>query len=238
LSRPAWWSGNGQQSDMPAALTEVGVVISSSVRESFHLGVVEGAASGAVPVVRDWPFFAGRKASARALFPAGWVVGSPAEAAERIRAATASEEVWRGRRPGRVRPGDQRLGLGRRPPGIDRVVLDAAEPMWPCPQDQQLKRDGTPAVRSYTFGCRRDDGRRTMTRRSMESTVGTEPVRPAPHRHARRQRGERRLAGAEDRRSAADAGWDVTLIGRSPNAPRRRGSWATPRSSWSGCRAR
>jgi hypothetical protein len=70
------------------------VIVSSSVRESFHCGLVEGAASGAVPVVRDWPFFAGRPHGARTVFPADWVVATPEEAADRIRALTATEDVW------------------------------------------------------------------------------------------------------------------------------------------------
>jgi glycosyltransferase involved in cell wall biosynthesis len=85
----------GHTDDVPGALTGVGVVLSSSVRESFHLGVVEGAASGAVPVVRDWPFFAGRARSARSIFPADWIVETPVEAADRIVEHTASEEIWR-----------------------------------------------------------------------------------------------------------------------------------------------
>lgn len=85
----------GHVDDVPGVLSDLGVILSSSVRESFHCALVEGAASGAVPVVRDWPFFAGRETGARTLFPADWVVGTPAEAAERIRAATASEDVWR-----------------------------------------------------------------------------------------------------------------------------------------------
>ena len=82
----------GHTDDVPAALTDIGVVVSSSVRESFHIGLVEGAASGAVPVVRDWPFFPG---SARRLFPESWVVANPTEAADRILAATATEQSWR-----------------------------------------------------------------------------------------------------------------------------------------------
>jgi glycosyltransferase involved in cell wall biosynthesis len=85
----------GQTDDVPGALTDVGVILSTSVRESFHLGLVEGAASGAVPVVRDWPFFAGREHSARSIFPADWIVETPAQAAGRIIAHTTSEEVWR-----------------------------------------------------------------------------------------------------------------------------------------------
>ncbi|MEV6632158.1 glycosyltransferase family 1 protein [Actinoplanes sp. NPDC051470] len=82
----------GQTDDVPRALTEVGTVLSSSVRESFHWGLAEGAASHAVPVVRDWPFFPGAAAQ---LFPPEWVAADPAAAAARILAATATEEAWR-----------------------------------------------------------------------------------------------------------------------------------------------
>ncbi|WP_230686418.1 glycosyltransferase family protein [Catellatospora vulcania] len=85
----------GQTADMPAALREVGVILSTSVRESFHCALVEGAASGAVPVVRDWPFFAGGPSSARTLFPADWMADTPEEAAKRILALTADEQTWR-----------------------------------------------------------------------------------------------------------------------------------------------
>ena len=74
------------------AARTIGVVLSSSVRESFHMGLVEAVASGALPVVRDWPFFPG---AARELFPADWVVDSPAEAAQRILALTATRACGR-----------------------------------------------------------------------------------------------------------------------------------------------
>ncbi|HEU4349344.1 MAG TPA: glycosyltransferase family 1 protein, partial [Actinoplanes sp.] len=85
----------GQTDDVPGVLADVGVILSTSVRESFHLGLIEGAASGAVPVVRDWPFFAGRAHSARSIFPADWIVETPAQAADRIVAHTTAEEIWR-----------------------------------------------------------------------------------------------------------------------------------------------
>ena len=85
----------GQRDDVPKVLTEVGVILSSSVRESFHCALVEGAASGAVPVVRDWPFFTGGAHSARTVFPDDWVVGTPAEAAARILELTATDDGWR-----------------------------------------------------------------------------------------------------------------------------------------------
>ncbi|MFD5251684.1 glycosyltransferase family 1 protein [Streptomyces bobili] len=85
----------GPTDDVPSKLTEIGTILSSSVREGCHVGVMEGAASGAVPVVRDWPFYAGKPNSARTLYPEGWVVGSPQEAAERILKVTVAEETWR-----------------------------------------------------------------------------------------------------------------------------------------------
>lgn len=84
----------GTVDDIPAALSRIGVILSSSVQESFHCSLVEGAASGAIPVVRDWPFFAGRPNSARTLFPKDWVVDTPQEAAARILELTQQEDVW------------------------------------------------------------------------------------------------------------------------------------------------
>jgi glycosyltransferase involved in cell wall biosynthesis len=85
---------SGQTDDVPAELTEIGLILSSSVRESWHLGLVEGAASGAVPVVRDWPFFADKLHGAHSLLPDAWVVSTPAEAAARILAVNESEDTW------------------------------------------------------------------------------------------------------------------------------------------------
>ncbi|MCK8676859.1 MULTISPECIES: glycosyltransferase family 1 protein [Streptomyces] len=85
----------GPTDDVPSALTDIGVILSSSVREGCHVGLMEGAASAAVPVSRDWPFYAGKPNSARTLYPQGWVVGSVEEAAKRILETTATEEAWR-----------------------------------------------------------------------------------------------------------------------------------------------
>ncbi|MER5898109.1 glycosyltransferase [Streptomyces sp. NPDC001876] len=84
----------GHTDDVPAALTDIGTVISTSVREGWPLSVMEGASSGAVPVVRDWPFFADKPHGARSLFPSTWVVSTPAEAAQRILAFNESAETW------------------------------------------------------------------------------------------------------------------------------------------------
>lgn len=86
---------HGRTDDVPEVLRSVGVILSSSVRESFHCALVEGAASGAVPVVRDWPFFARMPHGARTLFPLDWVVSNEDEAAMRVLSTTATEEAWR-----------------------------------------------------------------------------------------------------------------------------------------------
>ncbi|WP_098024625.1 glycosyltransferase family 4 protein [Streptomyces sp. st115] len=85
----------GATDDVPGALEDVGVILSSSVREGCHVGLMEGAASGAVPVVRDWPFFAGGEHGAGTLYPAEWIVGTPEAAVERVLSLTASDESWR-----------------------------------------------------------------------------------------------------------------------------------------------
>jgi hypothetical protein len=71
------------QIDVKEFLQGVGVILSSSVRESFHIAVAEGAASGCLPVVRNWPFFQ-EFDGARSIYPKDWVVESPRSAAERI----------------------------------------------------------------------------------------------------------------------------------------------------------
>ena len=64
-------------------LRNAGFILSCSRRESQGVALTEAAASGAVPVVRNWPMFAHYDA-ARSAFPNDWVVNSPAEAGERI----------------------------------------------------------------------------------------------------------------------------------------------------------
>lgn len=82
----------GHTDDVAAHLARVGVILSSSLREGWHLGLIEGAASGAVPVVRDWPLLASRE-GARSTHPPEWVVQDLAEADHRI-AELADPEVW------------------------------------------------------------------------------------------------------------------------------------------------
>lgn len=78
-------------------LQRVGVILSSSRRESWHFGLVEGAASGAVPVVRDWPMIR-PLGGARAVFPSEWVVADLDEAEARVRRVTHPAEWESARR--------------------------------------------------------------------------------------------------------------------------------------------
>lgn len=83
----------GFTADLPRHLPDIGFAVSSSYRESFHIGAVEMVAAGAVPVFRDWPVYA-QVGGVRGLFPEEWVVRSVDEATERI-LALAEPEAWR-----------------------------------------------------------------------------------------------------------------------------------------------
>ncbi|MBM7783826.1 glycosyltransferase family 4 protein [Tenggerimyces flavus] len=88
----------GYVTDLPTFMQDAGYILSSSRREGSPVSVIEGAASGAVPIVRDWPLYQPFN-GARRLFPSEWVVSDVAEAAERIRSldgdarAKAGEEA-------------------------------------------------------------------------------------------------------------------------------------------------
>jgi glycosyltransferase involved in cell wall biosynthesis len=64
--------------DVAAWLRKIGFVLSVSEHESFHLAVAEGAASGAVPIVLNWP-------GAAELYPNDWISPDLPSAAQRIR---------------------------------------------------------------------------------------------------------------------------------------------------------
>ena len=70
---------------------DAGFVLSCSRRESQGVALIEGVASAAVPVVRNWPMFAAYDA-ARAAFPDDWVVNTPDQAVERILQHTDAQE--------------------------------------------------------------------------------------------------------------------------------------------------
>lgn len=78
--------------DLPGHLASVDHILSTSLRESFGVGLVEGVAAGAVPVVRDWPMVR-RYGGPHTLYPQEWIVGDVAAAVERIR-ATCDAGTW------------------------------------------------------------------------------------------------------------------------------------------------
>ncbi len=73
----------GFRDDVPELLGRAGFLMSSSLIESAHEAVPEGASAGAVPVVRNWPFAAPWN-GARSLYPDEWVVEDVAGAVARI----------------------------------------------------------------------------------------------------------------------------------------------------------
>lgn len=73
----------GFTDDVPEALRGIGVILSTSRREGTHEGLAQGAASGALPVVRNWPYVA-RWGGPASLYPQSWVVETPDAAAARI----------------------------------------------------------------------------------------------------------------------------------------------------------
>ena len=76
----------GFTNDVPHAMRRIGVILSTSQREGTHESLIQGAASGALPVVRNWPVVA-RWGGAHTMYPDSWIVETPQEAADRIRAA-------------------------------------------------------------------------------------------------------------------------------------------------------
>lgn len=80
--------------DISSVMADIGWSLSTSLRESFHLGLFEMAASGAVPVVRDWPVYVSA-AGAESLVPPAWVVSTPDAAVARILEVDADWETER-----------------------------------------------------------------------------------------------------------------------------------------------
>ena len=79
----------GFREDVPEVLRHASVILSSSLVESAHLALQQGAAAACLPVVRDWPGTVDL-GGPRLLYPHPWVVGTPEEAARRILDAAAS----------------------------------------------------------------------------------------------------------------------------------------------------
>jgi glycosyltransferase involved in cell wall biosynthesis len=92
--------------DMPGHVEQVarpdyGFILNTSLRESFAVGAIQGTASGAVPVFRDWPVVA-RYGGPRSIVPEEWVVEDVQGAVDRVLCfadpARRAEEGARARR--------------------------------------------------------------------------------------------------------------------------------------------
>lgn len=73
----------GHRSDLAESLRAIGVILSASRVEGAPVSVQEGLASGAFPVIRNWPIVKAIGA-AESLYPPEWIVNTPAEGAARI----------------------------------------------------------------------------------------------------------------------------------------------------------
>lgn len=87
----------GFTTDVPEALRHIGVIVSSSRREGTHEGLIQGAASGAFPVVRNWPYVA-RWGGARTMVPDEWVVDTAQKGARMLLAAAEDDAAFGERR--------------------------------------------------------------------------------------------------------------------------------------------
>jgi glycosyltransferase involved in cell wall biosynthesis len=87
----------GYTNDVSEGLRHIGVIVSSSRREGTHEGLIQGAASGAFPVVRNWPYVA-RWGGARTMVPDEWVVETAREGARMLLDAAEDEVSFAERR--------------------------------------------------------------------------------------------------------------------------------------------
>lgn len=116
----------GYTRDVAPHLAAADFVLSTSRRESFGLGLVEAAAAGAVPVVRDWPIYAPLEA-ARTIFPAHWVVDTVEEAVARIRQAQTGS-AWEQASDEARAVVEERFSSGDARAAFQELVLGSAEP--------------------------------------------------------------------------------------------------------------
>lgn len=108
----------GFSDDVPDLLRRVGVILSTSRMEGTHEALLQGVASGALPVVRNWPELRAWGGPS-AVYPPEWVVDSPEAAAARILAAGPSPPASPGARSA------QRWALATMDWGVVRPAFDA-----------------------------------------------------------------------------------------------------------------
>jgi glycosyltransferase involved in cell wall biosynthesis len=117
----------GFTDDVPEALRHIGVIVSSSRREGTHEGLLQGAASGAFPVVRNWPYVA-PWGGARTIVPDEWVVDTTQEGAQMLLAAAQDDRACAERRRAASDWTIQRYDWSVVRPQLDRLLLAAAHP--------------------------------------------------------------------------------------------------------------
>lgn len=79
---------DGFGADMAEWYSKVGVVLSTSDFESFHLTIADGAASGALPVCLNWP-------GADRIYPVEWLMPDTAGAAKRVLKADRDPRLFK-----------------------------------------------------------------------------------------------------------------------------------------------
>lgn len=73
----------GYRDDLDEVLRKIGVVLSTSKIEGSPVSLIQGVASGALPVVRNWPNIK-KLHAAESLYPREWIVDTTDEAVDRI----------------------------------------------------------------------------------------------------------------------------------------------------------
>src|SRR5665811_1905139 len=127
----------GFTSDVPEALRHIGVIVSSSRREGTHEGLIQGVASGAFPVVRNWPYVA-RWGGARTMVPDEWVVDTAQEGARMLLAAAEDEIDFAERRRAMTEWMVRRYDWAVVRPRLDALLLtDADRATMPTDPDQR-----------------------------------------------------------------------------------------------------
>jgi glycosyltransferase involved in cell wall biosynthesis len=79
------WEGFGR--DVASWLRNIGFVLSLSDDESFHLAPAEGMATGAIPIIRNWP-------GADTVYAKHWVLTDTDEMIERIVSLARDADRW------------------------------------------------------------------------------------------------------------------------------------------------
>lgn len=78
---------DGHGDDMPEWYSKIGIALSLSDFESFHLTLADGAASGSVPLSLAWP-------GADQIYPEKWLSADARSVVREILEVTRSQEIW------------------------------------------------------------------------------------------------------------------------------------------------